>query len=91
MVTPEKGRNSSGGTKYRWLTVYELSALTLKAEFSVGSNVLIDMGEMDLSLREHRLCCLESFMVFQIATMGSFSSRFGSKHRQYVFPPSLIR
>ena len=89
-MTPEKGLNSKGGDKFRWLTVYELSALCNKAEIYVGSNVLIDLKPLELSLREQRLCYLETMMVFQIATMGAYSNRSDTS-RFFVFPPSLIR
>ena len=90
MDTENRGPNSHGKRKYRWLTVYELSCLTDKLDHQVGSNVVFDLSEMDLSLREHRLCFVSTNMVLQLSTMGAYGNR-SNRRLHYVFPPSLIR
>ena len=88
--TGHKGPNRQGGHKYRWLTVCELTALTNKDTFLIGSNIMLDLTQMDLNHREHRLCYLGTCMILQIATLSSYSNRNG-KAQQFVFPASLIR
>ena len=90
MDTENRGPNSHGKRKYRWLTVFELTCLTDKLSHQVGSNVVFDMSTMDLSLREHRLSFLSTLMVFQLATMGAYGNR-SDRGLHFVFPPSLIR
>ena len=85
-----KGPNRQGGLKYRWLTVCELTALTNKDTFLIGSNILLDLSELNMNHREHRLCYLGSCMILQIATMGSYGNR-GGKEQHFIFPASLIR
>ena len=86
----EKGPTSSGGNKYRWLTVFELTCLTEKLTSKIGSNVVFDFSGLDLSLRDHRRCFISSLMTIQLATMGAYSNR-SVKSRFFIFPPSLIR
>ena len=72
-------------TKFCWMAVHSLGCMSEKNSGYLGSAIVLDMNQLDLSLSTHAETMAETIVVLQMATGGSFTNRSKSVS-QILFP-----
>lgn len=72
-------------TKYCWMAVNSLGCMSEKGSGYLGSAVVFDMSQLDLSLSSHAEVLAETIIVLQMATGGAFVNR-SKTVSQILFP-----
>ena len=74
--------------KFCWMAVNSLSCMSEKSSGYLGSAIVLDLNQLDLSLSTHSEVMAETIIVLQMATGGAFSNR--SKNVSQILFPYIL-
>ena len=81
---------ATSNDRYCWMAINSLGCMSEKNNGYLGSTVVIDVAQLDLSKLTHTESMAEMIAVLQLASSGSFENR--SKFAgQMLFPYILTR